>query len=164
VTNETDEELMIKYGRSDDVKSFEELYRRYSPRVYSYLLKNCWDSKDAEEIHQHVFLKVHHQRNRYDPKFPFTAWLFTIVKRTMIDDFRKTRTRGKTLEQTENKEAEESTNLGVTDHLEDSQKKILELRYIEEWSFEEIANELKVNAATVRKRISRLLKQLRGDI
>ena len=53
-------------------------------------------------------------------------------------------------------------DLSLTDQLDESQKKLLELRYLEEWSFEEMAKEFKVNAATIRKRISRLLKQLRG--
>lgn len=164
---ESDEELMLRYASADDAVAFEELYRRYSARVFSYLVKNCWDSKDAEEIHQGVFLKMHQRKETYDPKFPFSAWLFTMVKTTMIDDFRKTKTRSNILKKSENIEVEDGEDnavpdLSLTDQLDESQKKLLELRYLEEWSFEEMAKEFKVNAATIRKRISRLLKQLRG--
>lgn len=165
---ESDEELMLRYASDDDAAAFEELYRRYSARVFSYLVKNCWDSKDAEEIHQGVFLKMHQRKETYDSKFPFSAWLFTMVKTTMIDDFRKTRTRSNILKHTERIEVPDDEDndsvpdLSLTDQLDDSQKKLLELRYLEEWSFEEMAKEFKVNAATIRKRISRLLKQLRG--
>ncbi len=166
--NECDEELMLRYASADDAAAFEELYRRYSARVFSYLIKNCWDSKDAEEIHQGVFLKMHQRKQTYDPKFPFSAWLFTMVKTTMIDDFRKTRTRSNILKHSEDIEIRDEeknssdSDLSLTDQLDESQKKLLELRYLEEWSFEEMAKEFKVNAATIRKRISRLLKELRG--
>lgn len=164
---ESDEELMLRYASDDDAAAFEELYRRYSARVFSYLVKNCWDSKDAEEIHQGVFLKMHQRKQTYDPKFPFSAWLFTMVKTTMIDDFRKTKTRSNILKKSENIEVRDDEDnavpdLDLTNQLDESQKKLLELRYLEEWSFEEMAKEFKVNSATIRKRISRLLKQLRG--
>jgi RNA polymerase sigma-70 factor (ECF subfamily) len=168
VIKESDEELMLRYASHDDAAAFEELYRRYSARVFSYLIKNCWDSKDAEEIHQSVFLKMHQRKLSYDPKYPFSAWLFTMVKTTMIDDFRKTKSRSNILKRSENNEMGEDEenasppDLSLTDHLDESQKKLLELRYLEEWSFEEMAKEFKVNTATIRKRISRLLKQLRG--
>jgi RNA polymerase sigma-70 factor (ECF subfamily) len=111
---------------------------------------------------------MHERKLTYDRKYPFTAWLFTMVKTTMIDDFRKTRTRSKVLKQTENTEVGDHEEyapvpeMSLTDQLDESQKKLLELRYLEEWSFEEMAKEFKVNTATIRKRISRLLKQLRG--
>jgi len=167
VIKESDEDLMLRYAGADDAAAFEELYRRYSARVFSYLIKNCWDSKDAEEIHQGVFLKMHQRKQTYNPKFPFSAWLFTMVKTTMIDDFRKTKTRRNILMNSENIEVRDDEDsavpdLNLTDQLDESQKKLLELRYLEEWSFEEMAKEFKVNAATIRKRISRLLKELRG--
>lgn len=163
----TDEELMVRYGKADDAKAFDELYRRYSSRVYGYLVKNCWNAKDAEEIHQNVFLKVHNQRAYFDPKYPFSAWLFTMVKNTMIDDFRKKKSQKKVLEKSQvdlqPTIEPEKVEVNLPQDLDLGQKKLLELRYLEEWSFEEIAKEFQVNAATIRKRISRVLRQLRGQ-
>ena len=163
----TDEELMLIYTKGDDPEAFNELYKRYSARVYSYLMKNCFNPKDAEEIHQNVFLKIHNSRSSYNSKYPFSAWLFSIVKSTMIDDFRKTKSRAKVLNEFEIPKIDETISeepLVLPVSLDESQQKLLELRYLEEWSFEEIAREFKVNAATIRKRISRLLLQLKGEV
>lgn len=160
----TDEELMKRYVAEDDEKAFDELYQRYSTKVYSYLMKHCWNKSDAEEIYQNVFLKVHRRRQLYDSKYPYSAWLFTIVKTTMIDEFRKKQTQEKIVQQSEVQGQENDVQeLELPNDLEDSQKKLLELRYLQEWSFEEIAREFKMNTAAVRKRISRILRQLRGE-
>ena len=166
----TDEELMVSYAVDDNPKAFDELYKRHASKVYGYLKKNCWDNTNVDEIHQNIFLKIHSSRKSYDPKYPFTAWMFTIVKTSMIDYFRKIKSTEKNLDRlkfdmnessNEENENKESFNLSSTASMDESQKKLLELRYLEGWTFEDIARDLKIKPTAVRQRISRLIKQLR---
>ena len=76
-SKQTDEELMHLY-LSGEILAFEELYKRLSPRVYSYVLKKLESRQDADEIHQAVFLKFHNSRHNYDFKYTVLQWLFVI--------------------------------------------------------------------------------------
>lgn len=163
----TDEELMLSYALDDNPLAFDELYKRHSPRVYGYLVKNCWDKTNVDEIYQNIFLKIHSSRKSYNQKYPFTAWLFTIVKTSMIDYFRKIKSANKIqnealLNGRDTLEEKSEKDFAFNFSLDESQTKLLELRYLKEWTFEEIAYDLKINPSAVRQRISRLVRQLRS--
>lgn len=160
-----DEELMEAYQQGDDT-AFAELYRRYSPKIYGYLVNSLRDRPFADDVFQAVFLKLHHTRAHYDPAFPFLPWLFTVCKRVLIDCIRKK----KNIHEESNEEAlnqavaigpklaAEIPDLGV---LPEVQRKAVELRYQQDLSFEEISRRLETSPANVRQLISRALKRLR---
>lgn len=156
----TDERLMELYSLEDNPEAFSKLYGKYSPIVYGHLSKKLFNRTNVDEIFQDVFVKLHQSRHKYNAKFPFSAWLFTIVRSCMFDYFRKIRSTEVIKDNYETflKETSIEVNKNDLDDLED----ILHKRFIEEWTFEEIANELKISEAGARQRISRALRQLRG--
>jgi RNA polymerase sigma-70 factor (ECF subfamily) len=84
----TDEELMVAYQEGND-RAFSVLYNRHSGKLFGYLKNKLKDSHLAEDVFQATFLKLHRNRSRYDPSFPFLPWLFTVCKTVMIDQTRK---------------------------------------------------------------------------
>ena len=87
VTGESDEDLMMRYGRGD-AAAFETLYRRHEMRVWRYLERNVGNRAAADDLMQEVWFAVARDAARYSPTARFTTWLFTIAHNRMIDHFR----------------------------------------------------------------------------
>ena len=90
VTGESDEHLMLRYGRGD-AAAFELLYRRHEMRVWRYLERNVRNQATADELMQEVWFAVAREATRYEPSARFTTWLFTIAHHRMIDSIRTSR-------------------------------------------------------------------------
>ncbi len=83
-----DEALMQRYV-SGDCDAFDELFRRYEPRVYSFFLKRSGSRERAEDLYQELFLRIHRGRESYDPRRSFAPWLYKIAHRLLVDDHRR---------------------------------------------------------------------------
>ena len=87
---QTDAELIQAYTRGDEA-AFEALVRRHLPAMYRFLTRMTNDAAVAEDLAQETFLKVWRHINRFDVTKPFTTWLYTIAKNTVLDYFKKKR-------------------------------------------------------------------------
>ena len=167
----TDEELMLAYI-DGDIEAFEVLYGRHKNRVFGFLMARLKDRSQAEDVFQTVFGKLHRARNKYRPQIPFLPWLFTLVRNTLIDHFRKTNATGKYV--TFGLDAAE-TNLPlvyepataihavVADFgLSEGQLKALELRFNQGLTFAEIAEQMQTSADNSRQIVSRAVRKLRS--
>lgn len=81
-------ELMILYQRGD-IEAFNCLYDKYKSMIYGYLYKRVDKHNEVDEIFQDVFLRLHQSRLRYKSEFPFEPWLFTVLRNSLIDYYRK---------------------------------------------------------------------------
>jgi RNA polymerase sigma-70 factor (ECF subfamily) len=90
VTDESDEALMMRYGRGD-AAAFELLYRRHEMRIWRYLERNVGNRATADELMQEVWFAVARDATRYEASARFTTWLFTIAHNRMIDSIRSGR-------------------------------------------------------------------------
>jgi len=177
---EKDEDLMILYQRADPPESeaaFLELYKRHSPRVYGFLKSKSIGFSSgaiADEAFQATWLKLHTFKDRYDPKFPFLPWLFTISRNALTDEIRKiSRSREIPTEQeTLVRVPEVLTEMSTpTAHirsqtlkgLPENTQTALHLRYDLELSFEEIAQKLHTSPSNVRQWISRGIRKIRSQ-
>lgn len=169
-TNLSDEELMRLY-LAGDFAGFEALYRRHSGRVYEYLQKKA-PAETAQDLVQEVFEKLHKSRRRYDPQYPFLPWLFTIARNALTDFFRLAETR--LAQASSGSEAQLLTIAAETESpssgtglaqilagLPLNQRRAIELRYLQDWSFEQIASHMSTSESNARQLISRGLKQIR---
>lgn len=85
---ESDEDLMLKYGDTGDVKYLSELIKRLGDDVYFYLVKHS-DSELAKDICQQTWLKVIDKRRSYSSTGSVKSWLFKIGRTSLIDEYRK---------------------------------------------------------------------------
>src|ERR1039457_3052091 len=81
----TDEELVERFQVTGDMKCFEEIWRRYSRKVYGKCLKLLHNPEAAEDVAADVFLKVMQRiRTRYRDGH-FAGWLYTIARHECIN-------------------------------------------------------------------------------
>nr|WP_323379655.1 sigma-70 family RNA polymerase sigma factor [Stieleria sedimenti] len=76
--SDPDVRLMIRV-RNDDAAAFEELLRKYQPRLVR-LMRTIGPKPDlAEDLAQETFMRVFRARHSYEPGAKFSTWLFTIA-------------------------------------------------------------------------------------
>lgn len=91
----TDKDLVIKCLNGSE-KDFEVLIKRYSKKLYLFILNRTGNREDTEDIIQETFLKAYKNLSGYDPKWNFSTWIYTIAMRTSVSHFRHTNVREKT--------------------------------------------------------------------
>jgi RNA polymerase sigma factor (sigma-70 family) len=163
----SDEELMTLY-QAGEYAAFECLYERHSGRVFQYL-KGKVAVEAARDLLQETFLKVHRSRGQYSAQYPFLPWLFTIARNTLLDFFKTSESKIKKseirpdslagIQSGDNSEYDLSAILGGLPVL---QRRAIELRYLNDWSFEKIADEMKTTPENSRQIISRGIKKIRS--
>ncbi len=163
----SDEELMTLY-QNGDYAAFECLYERHSGRVFQYL-KGKVSKEAAQDLLQETFMKVHRSRGQYQPQYPFLPWLFTI-SRNSLNDFFKSSDQNVVKISVDSELLPSAMLPAVSEHdlsaalssLPHTQRHAIELRYMNEWSFEQIAAKMNTTPTNSRQIISRGLKAVRS--
>ncbi|MDX9881781.1 MAG: RNA polymerase sigma-70 factor [Prolixibacteraceae bacterium] len=79
----------VKNLREGDVKAFDDLFKKYSPRLYNFSVKYLKSDEEAEEVVQEVFLYIWEKRDGLKPDSSFNAYLFTIAHNIIKKHFIK---------------------------------------------------------------------------
>ena len=61
-----------------DSTAFDELFRRYEPRAFSYFLRRTGSPDRAQDLYQDLFLRIHRARDTYDSRRSFAPWLQSV--------------------------------------------------------------------------------------
>jgi RNA polymerase sigma factor (sigma-70 family) len=159
-----------------DQKAYAELMGRYRDAIYYMLLKMVNNSSDAEDLTIEAFGKAFKNINQYAPNYAFSTWLFKIATNNCIDFIRKKKANHVSLDNTDDEHDSGSHNikaqvLDPEEHMINQQKikmmrevvgklkpryrKLIELRYFKEFSYEEIAEELELPIGTVKAQLFR---------
>ncbi|MGN1085328.1 MAG: RNA polymerase sigma factor, partial [Lachnospiraceae bacterium] len=64
------------------MESFEIIYERYQPRIYSFLFKLCKNEQLAEELTQETFYRAFVSFGKYKGNSSMFTWLAAIAKYT----------------------------------------------------------------------------------
>lgn len=151
-------------------EAFTTLYNRHSSKVFAFIGSRVRDKQKVAEVFQEVFVKMHKSKHLYNQTLPFLPWLFS-VSRSVLIDFSRKETRS-VVEVIENDleqvvPPQETVRIGIEDlkpkleELPTPQRAAIELRYVDEKTFEEIAAVLNTSPLNVRQLISRGLKRLK---
>lgn len=166
---------LITLAKNKNQKSQTKLINYFWVDVFSFVMKKVQDENVADEITVSVFSKVLAKLDLYDPNFQFKTWILTIAQNTVIDYWRK-----------KNRENEDSTDnfddfknqfarspeelliseedqkqiLTIIESLDFNYQEIIKLRFFEEKSIKEIADELGLTIANTKVRIMRAKKVL----
>jgi RNA polymerase sigma-70 factor (ECF subfamily) len=162
----SDEVLMVMYqsGRDD---AFSALYVRHSAKIYGFLRRRVWNDEKASELYQDVFLKLHRSKLLYDESLPALPWIFSITRSVLNDGLRLekkfARDGDSPLEdrQPDSESDISSDALALLASLPSSQQRAVQMRYIDENTFAEIATALDTSQGNVRKMISRAVAKLK---
>jgi len=175
----SDQQLVAKYLKKDE-EALEELVKRYVPLIFSFVKRYTGNQDNASDITQEVFVKAWKNIKNFDQTKSFRIWIFTIAKRTAIDELRKQRAIPFSVLQEDGFEdliADESPS--ILDQIFSQQqskelalalaklpvnyKSVIKLRADDDLSFREIADKLKEPLNTIKSRYRRglaLLKEL----
>lgn len=151
--------------------AFCELYNRYSQRVYSFILKKIKNQADADDLLQKVFIKIHESKHLYKDKFKFEQWLFVIARTSIIDHFRslsRYRNRMDQFGKESNPDLDFSNQANINPHsailnLDEDQRELLEMKFIDELSYQEISSILNKSNSSLRKMVSRMMINLKKE-
>jgi len=82
----------VARAQAGDGDAIRVLYLRYKDNVYGYVLSFVRDQHEAEDITQHVFLKLMSVIHQYQPReVPFTSWLLRVARNVALDHVRRRR-------------------------------------------------------------------------
>jgi len=185
----TDEELMESFQNSAE-KAFDEIVIRYRERIVNFILGIVRDFDKAEDLAQDTFLIVYKRKHSYKRIAKLSTWIFTIAKNLTFTELRKVKRR-KTYSVSElepengsnimfwqnikdggnsfNQSMDSDSHTNITtdiimnkiEELPDDFKIIINLRDIQELSYEEISRIMDLAIGTVKSRLNRARIKLR---
>ena len=85
----TDQQL-VERALDGDTVAFEHLFNRYRDSIYQlYVQRTSGRTDDASDLLQETFVKVYLNMQRYDSRYTFGQWVYTIARNTFIDHMRR---------------------------------------------------------------------------
>ena len=82
---------IINRCRKGDREAFRSIVQSAQRMVYSLSLKMLADTEEARDLVQDTFLKVWQHIGRYDERYNFSTWIYTIASRLCLDRLRHAR-------------------------------------------------------------------------
>ncbi len=73
------------------IDSFEQLVTRFEGRLFAFLYQKTGNHHLAQDLLQASFVTAYRKLHRYNPKYAFTTWIYTIASRLAINHFRRKR-------------------------------------------------------------------------
>lgn len=180
VRNATDKHL-IERTLAGETTAYATLFERYRRRIFAAVVGRCGDEAEAGDIVQETYVKAYFNLPRYDPKYTFGQWVYTIARNLCVDFARRKRSAGNTVSidddgarGTEFNPPCDALNpeeriiarqrSGLLDklmaELPPNYRTMIELRFVCELSYEEIAEHLTMPIGTVKTRIHRAREKL----
>ena len=168
ITNNLSEKALYDYkivrnAIAGDEKAYGELFKRYKDSVYFMILKMVNNRTDAEDLMFEAFEKAFASLNYYSPQFAFSTWLFKIASNNTIDDINP-EDRGyiNSIPADVRTPDEEAIRQQRADFMREKvallkgrYRRLIELRYFDEFSYEEIADTLAIPLGTVKAQLFR---------
>jgi RNA polymerase sigma-70 factor (ECF subfamily) len=163
---------------ANEPDAFDELYNRYSPRIFGYLYQRLnGNVEDAEDLTADVFAKVYQKIDGFEVQgAPLSSWLFRIARNRLIDSVRRrpdvtqtdldnalTTVGGSVFHGVNQRMALDLIKTGLA-HLTPEQREVITLRFLEDKSIAETAAIVGRNEEAVKKLQARGLASLRRNI
>ncbi len=166
-----------------DIDAYYCIVNNYKDKLIKYILRISNISlEDAENLLQEVFIKSYEKINSYNDNYSFSSWIYRITHNTVIDYHRKNKNNIVVSIDNDDEEYKKLSNfldsginieldmrnkelvkkiLEILNLLEDRYKEILILKFLEEKSYDEISDILKIPTWTVATLINRWKKQFK---
>lgn len=159
-------------------QTFKEILKKHKESVYYLILKMVSAPEDAEDLTLEVFAKAFNNLDKYNPEFAFSTWLYRMASNHCIDFLRKKRLPTQQIDEQIDGAEGESFSVVIKDDANTPEEEMIqkqksalvkkaisklpakyaemiELRYFEELSYEEIATRINAPVGTVKAQINR---------
>lgn len=170
--------VLVEAAISGDQSAYAELMDRYRDSIYYMMLKMVKNTDDADDLTIEAFGKAFNRLKQYSPNYAFSTWLFKIASNNCIDFIRKKRIKVTSMDSGVKNEDGETLYIDARSSSKDPEEKymhqqkvklmrevvsklkpryrvLVEKRYFEELSYEEIAEELDLPLGTVKAQLFR---------
>ena len=181
---------VVNLAKKGSEAAYRELLSRYERPVFSLVFRMVRDRETAEDLSQETFIKVLNNLDRYSPEFKFSSWLFKIANNLTIDHLRRRRVDTISIEGAPDAvtaESAKATSISVVSASESPLEELesrelgtaieraigklrpeyracIMLRHVEDKSYEEIAEIVKLPLGTVKTYIHRARHELRAAL
>lgn len=176
----SDEQVLISAAKAGDDAAMAALIRHHQPSLYAFMLKMTGRPDVAEDVVQEAFVRVLKNLERFDPKYRFSTWLFTIAKRLYVNWSQKHKPLIEsavvdarqcdddlppvTIVAAERRHDIRRSLTNALRKLTDSQREIVLLFHQQEWSIQEISNYLDMPEGTIKSHLHRARLRMRQAI
>jgi RNA polymerase sigma-70 factor (ECF subfamily) len=176
---------LVRRAREGDQKAYADLMHRYKDSIYFMALKMVNNKEDAMDLTVETFAKAFEKLDKYQPEFAFSTWLFRVGTNNCIDFIRKKKLNTTSMsgmidddgderplqiksdtlnpEEASMKKEQSQTLKVLIDSLPARYRNLIVLRYFDELSYEEIAEQLDLPLGTVKAQLFRA-RYLLGNI
>jgi RNA polymerase sigma-70 factor (ECF subfamily) len=169
--SDTSERELIEAAQTDPGR-FAELYENNFDRVYAFILRRVSDRAQAEDLTSDVFHQAFANLATFEWRgAPFAAWLFRIARNAIIDRARRAAKEAElppvldVPTEAGLEEIEERARLfKLVDGLPTDQRRVIVMRFAEEKSIREIAQEIRRTEGAVKQLQFRALQNLRSRL
>ena len=167
-----DDHTLVERSLAGDDMAFEYLFNRYGDAIRRLFLQRSTSVEDTEDLLQETFIKVYINLHRYSSQYTFGQWVYTIARNTHID-FERRRQEDLSLDdkfalpaatpspeesmirQQQRRQIEHYISL-----LPEHYRLMFEMRFVEDYTYDEIAEKLHLPMGTVKTQIHRARERM----
>ena len=173
VRGESDSRILAD-ARQGSERAFRKLVDRYHPLAYAVVRGVLGDRPDVEDVVQDVFVRVYRGLRGFRGDSKLSTWVYTIARNEAVNATRKRTPGGESLEDVvlatpeESRPDEQYRRKAEREHIErclseldEDYRVALELRYMGEMSYQEIAETMELPIGTVKTYIHRAKIELK---
>jgi len=160
--------------QAGDSAAVTALVAEVSPKLHRFFMAQSASRRDADDLLQETWLRIHRVRHTYRPGEPVLPWFYAIARRVRIDHYRKasrTTARERPLEEVSDLSAAIPPEDAHGEDLEtllaplsDSQREVIRMLKVAGMSLEEVARATSCSVGSVKQRVHRAYGKLRDKM
>ena len=176
------DDKLVKSAVKGDQEAFKKLVNKYQKPLYFHVLKMVKEHEQVEDLIQEAFVKAFDNLATYNTDYAFSTWLYRITTNHTIDYLRKKKLKTTSIhDPVKTKEGEMQIELGdkqaetdrdiirsqrqkiirhAINNIPEKYRIVIQLRHIEELSYQEISEQLDLPLGTVKAHIFRAREML----
>ena len=168
-----DDRRLVELVRAGDNTAFEYLFDRYHEAIRRLFMQRMGGARDVDDLLQETFVKVYVNLHRYNAAYTFGQWVYTIARNTFVDYVRRRQddlpiderfaapaSSAPTPEESVINGQQRRQLENYLERLSPRYRKLIEMRFFEEYSYEEIAAKLDLPLGTVKTQIHRARERM----
>lgn len=171
----SDEELILEFQQNNEEKAFEILVQRFKNPLTNFVFRFLGDYDSCIDVVQETFIKVYRYKDNYSSVAKFSTWIYTIAGNLARTEYQRRKRKNifsinwygeeeKTYDIPDNSyRPDVSADANIKNEIiqkallrvKDTYREAVILRDVQDLSYEEIAEILKIEVGTVKSRINR---------